>query len=367
MREQERSCIGCGIKLQTTNSKGIGYVPKQALERENIMCQRCFRIRHYGDLESVELDPHIYLNMVDQIATRESLVVQIVDLFDFNGSWIPGLIRRIGNNPLLLIGNKLDLFPKETNWARLKDWVSRSVKEWGMKPVKVVLCSAAKGLKMPEVMEAIESHRQGRDVFIVGTTNAGKSTFVNRLLLEEGGAANQITTSPYPGTTLDMIRIPLEDGKAIYDTPGIVRKDRISEWLEAKELKEVIPQSTLRPRVYQLNERQTLFFGGLIRMDYIQGSRQSFVCYVSNRLYMHRTKWEHADAFAKKHRGDLLSPPKNPEKIPPWEKHVIPLSGKEKQDIVISGLGWIATGKEKGRVEIWAPKGIEVSLRPSII
>lgn len=345
----------------------MGYVPEQALERETILCQRCFRIRHYGELESVEQDPEVYLNMLDQISMSESLVVQVIDLFDFNGSYIPGLTRRIGKNPLLIVGNKLDLFPKETNWKRLRDWVIRSVKEWGIHPVDVVLCSATKGLKINEVIHAIQKYRNGQDVYIIGTTNAGKSTFVNRLLSEEGASKTLITTSPYPGTTLDLIRIPLEDGKDIFDTPGIVRKDRISEWLEAKELKTVIPQNTLRPKVYQLNERQTLFFGGLVRMDYLKGERQSFVCYVSNRLYVHRTKLENADLFEKKHRGELLVPPKSPETVPPWEKHVIMLSGDEKKDIVISGLGWIATGKERGHLEIWAPKGIEIGLRPAII
>jgi len=367
LSEREFRCDGCGVKLQTVDPHQVGYVPESALERELILCQRCFRIRHYGDLGRVEQNPDLYLKMVDEIAARESLVVQIIDLFDFAGSWIPGLHRRIGNNPLLLVGNKLDLFPKETHWGRLREWVIRSVKDLGIHPVDVVLCSAEKGLRMGEVMEAIERHRKGRDVFIVGTTNAGKSTFVNRLLKEEGVGEEKITTSPYPGTTLDMIRIPLQDGKAIYDTPGIVRKDRISEWIEPKDLKTVIPKSTLRPKVYQLNERQTLFFGGLARMDYVSGGRQSFVCYVSNRLYVHRTKYEQADEFEKKHRGELLSPPQDPNDLPPWEKHVIPMTGKEKQDIVISGLGWIAVGKQKGRVEVWAPKGIQVSLRPSII
>jgi ribosome biogenesis GTPase A len=33
-------------------------------------------------------------------------------IFDFNGSWLPGLHRFVGNNKVLLVGNKADLIPK---------------------------------------------------------------------------------------------------------------------------------------------------------------------------------------------------------------------------------------------------------------
>ncbi len=361
-------CEGCGVPVQTESPEQKGYIPEKALEREVILCQRCFRIRHYGDLGAVEQDPEAYLRVLDEIAATDSLVVLVVDLFDFAGSWIPGFSRRIGKNPVLLVANKVDLFPKTANWKRLRDWVSASAREMGVHPVDTLLCSSAKGLKIPDVMQAMEHYREGRDIYIVGTTNVGKSTLINRLLREAGGTQDEmITTSPYPGTTLDTIRIPLEDGKEIIDTPGIVRKDRISEWVDPKELKIVVPNAVLRPKVYQLNDGQTLFFGGLARLDYVQGTRQPFVTYMSNRLYVHRTKLAQADEIWQKHRGELLAPPKDPAAIPPLTKHVITLSGKEKEDIVIAGLGWVACGKEKARVELWVPEGIQVSTRAAII
>jgi 30S ribosome assembly GTPase len=366
--ERDIRCEGCGVKIQTEDPERLGYAPEAALSRETVLCKRCFRIRHYGDIGTVNQDPDVYLKKLDEIAKTDSLVVQIVDLFDFSGSWIPGVHRHIGSNPLLLVANKLDLFPKSTKWDRLRRWVEQSARELGIRPVDVVLCSATKGLGMRDVMDAIGKYREGRDVYIIGTTNAGKSTFINRLLEEEGAAHEvMVTTSPYPGTTLDLVRIPLEDGRAIIDTPGIVRKDRISEWIGPQELKTVVPAVTMKPKVYQLNDRQTLFFGGLARLDFVRGPRQPFVCYMSNRLYIHRTKLEQADEILSKHRGELLSPPKDPATLPPWKKHVISLRGGEKQDEVISGLGWVAAGKEPALIEVWAPEGIHVGVRRSSI
>jgi 30S ribosome assembly GTPase len=355
-------CEGCGIQLQMEDEQKPGYVPAAAFEREHQYCKRCYRIRHYNDLSVVEHDPDIYLQIIGQIAETNSLVVQIVDLFDIAGSWIPGIHRHVGNNPLLLFGNKIDLFPQSVKTGKLKEWMYSYAKEMGVKPVDVVVGSAAKQDKLQEVRSAIEHYRQGRDVYIVGVTNVGKSTFLNYLLEEP-----IITTSPYPGTTLDVIHIPLDDDRNIVDTPGIVKKNRLSEWISPKELGKVIPKSRLNPKVYQLNSDQTVFFAGLARFDYVEGKRQPFTCYFSNQLYLHRTKREQADTFYEKHLGGMLQPPHDPTELPPLQKHRIVVSGKDKQDIVISGLGWIACGKERGVVDVYAPKGIEVTLRPSII
>jgi ribosome biogenesis GTPase YqeH len=355
-------CEGCGIELQTTEETKPGFIPQTALEREQKYCKRCYRIRHYNELSTVDHDPDLYLQILGQIAQTNSLVVQIVDLFDIAGSWIPGIHRHIGNNPLLLFGNKLDLFPQSIKSGKLKEWVYSYAVEMGVKPVDVVIGSAAKQENLQDVRRAIEQYRQDRDVYIVGVTNVGKSTFLNYLLEEP-----IITTSPYPGTTLDVIHIPIDDERNIVDTPGIVKKNRLSEWISPKELEEVVPKSRLNPKGYQLNAGQTVFMAGLARFDYIEGERQPFTCYFSNRLYLHRTKQETADSFYQKHVGELLQPPSASNELPEMKKHRIVLSGKEKQDIVISGLGWIATGKERGVVDIYAPKGIEVTMRPSII
>ena len=38
-----------------------------------------------------------------------------------------------------------------------------------------------------------------------------------------------------------------------------------------RDFKIIMPKKEIKPKVYQLNEGQTLFFGGLARLDYIIG------------------------------------------------------------------------------------------------
>ena len=43
-----KKCIGCGALLQTVNSNLEGYVPDELISNTKV-CQRCFRIKNYGD------------------------------------------------------------------------------------------------------------------------------------------------------------------------------------------------------------------------------------------------------------------------------------------------------------------------------
>src|SRR5699024_5615591 len=142
--------------------------------------------------------------------------------------------------------------------------------ENGLRPVDVLLMSAEKGHQVEGVAAQIDRYRNGKDVYIVGCTNVGKSTFINSLIKVFGGDTEQlITTSHFPGTTLDMIDIPLDDGKVMYDTPGIINHHQMAHFIDKRELSLITPKREIKPIVFQLNEGQTLFFGGLARFDFI--------------------------------------------------------------------------------------------------
>jgi 30S ribosome assembly GTPase len=361
-------CIGCGVKIQTEHPSLLGYTPKSALEKETIICQRCFRLKNYNEVQDVHLTDDDFLKILNELGKKDALIVKIVDIFDFNGSWLPGLHRFVGNNKIILIGNKVDLLPKSLKINKLIHWMKHEAKELGLKAEDVLLVSAAKGQYISEAVAAIEEYRNGKDVYVVGCTNVGKSTFINRVIKEFSGEGDVITTSHFPGTTLDIIEIPLSDGKALIDTPGIINHHQMAHFVDKRDLKFITPKKEIKPKIYQLNEGQTLFFGGLARFDYKSGGRRSFVCYLSNELVIHRTKIEKANELYQNHLGEMLTPPRKEQldEFPELIRHEFMIK-EGKTDIVFSGLGWITVNEPGAFVAAYVPKGVAVMLRKSLI
>ena len=367
---EELFCIGCGAAIQTTDKTQAGFTPSSALEKGletgQVYCQRCFRLRHYNEISDVNISDDDFIKLLHEVGESDALVVNVIDIFDFNGSVIPGLSRFVSGNDVLLVGNKKDILPKSVKDGKVTQWLTERAHEVGLRPVDVVLTSAQNKQAIKELMDKIESHRKGRDVYVVGVTNVGKSTLINAIIQEITGDKDIITTSRFPGTTLDKIEIPLDDGSYLFDTPGIIHRHQMAHYLTAKNLKYISPKKEIKPKTYQLNPEQTLFLAGLGRFDFISGERQGFTAFFENTLDLHRTKLAGADDFYQKHAGTLLVPPTSQElaDFPKLVRHEFSI--KEKTDIVFSGLGWIRVN-EKAKIAAWAPKGVDVVIRKAII
>ena len=367
---EELFCIGCGAAIQTTDKEQAGFTPSSALEKGletgQLYCQRCFRLRHYNEISDVNISDDDFIKLLHEVGESDALVVNVIDIFDFNGSVIPGLSRFVSGNDVLLVGNKKDILPKSVKDGKVTQWLTERAHEVGLRPVDVVLTSAQNKQAIKELMDKIESHRKGRDVYVVGVTNVGKSTLINAIIQEITGDKDIITTSRFPGTTLDKIEIPLDDGSYLFDTPGIIHRHQMAHYLTAKNLKYISPKKEIKPKTYQLNPEQTLFLAGLGRFDFISGERQGFTAFFENTLDLHRTKLAGADEFYQKHAGTLLVPPSSQElaNFPKLVRHEFSI--KEKTDIVFSGLGWIRVN-EKAKIAAWAPKGVDVVIRKAII
>ena len=180
---KEIKCFGCGAIIQNEDNKLIGYVPKAAMNNESILCQRCFQLKNYHKLQSTSLTKDDFLSILSKIGEKDCLVVYIIDLFDFNGSLIQGLMRHISYNDVLVLANKRDILPKSVKDRKLEHWIRRQLKQEGLQVVDVKITSGKKNLNLDEIYDAIHEYRKGRDVYVVGVTNVGKSTFINSLLM----------------------------------------------------------------------------------------------------------------------------------------------------------------------------------------
>ena len=378
-------CIGCGAKIQTEDKNALGFLPAGALKKkiaerdqmeavqagdegseasiktEDLYCQRCFRLRHYNEIAPTSLTDADFLRLLKEIGQHDALIVNVVDIFDFNGSLIPNLHKLTGGNDLLMVANKRDVLPKSLKVGKLTAWLRELAASRSLKPKDILVTSAQNKDDVAELMEAIEYYRRGRDVYVVGVTNVGKSTLINAIIKSASGSEDVITTSRFPGTTLDKIEIPLDEDSALIDTPGIIHRGQMAHYLEPEDLKYVSPRKEIKPKTYQLNPEQTLFFGGLARFDFISGERQGMTAYFDNEINVHRTKLEGATEFYEKHKGELLAPALVGAKLVRREFKIT-----DKSDIVFSGLGWVRV-PQKAVVAAWVPEGVDVVVRKALI
>lgn len=368
--DERYQCIGCGVEIQTSDPKSAGYLPASALqkgiEKGDFYCQRCFRLRHYNELQDLEISDDVFIEKISQIADDDAYVIHMVDMFDVEGTLISGLPRLIGQENFTLVANKVDILPKSTKLSRVKHWLGQIVNNEGLYPEAILLIAANKAHTLDDLIAVIEDKVRHQNVYIVGVTNVGKSTLINQLIRHFGGEKEVITTSNHPGTTLDMIQIPLTEETSLIDTPGIIYRSQMAHIIDRSEYESIMPKATLKPKVYQLNAGQSIFLGGLAQIDYANGPRMSITLYVSGDLYIHRRKLEGAKAFYNLHLGELLTPPGEASKqdFPPLKRHHLKLNPD--QDLTISGLGWL-TVNEPVELDVWIPTGIHLARRQAII
>jgi ribosome biogenesis GTPase YqeH len=364
---KEIRCFGCGAIIQSEDENKIGYVPKSAMQKDkNILCKRCFRLKNYHQIQKTEMTKDDFLSILQTIGETDSLILYIIDIFDFNGSMISGLTRHLYQNDILVVANKRDILPKSLKDRKIEHWLRRQLKEEGIKPIDVLLTSSIKNYHLDDLLKAINTYRNGRDVYVIGVTNVGKSSLINALIKHYTDHAEMlITTSEFPGTTLDLIEIPLDEKSSLYDSPGIINTHQMAHIIKDEDLKIVIPKSELRPISYQLQDHQTLYFGGLARMDFMQGDTGNFTCFFPKGFKIHRTKLENADGLYNRHL--TLSPSIDTiEDIKDMKVFEFTLPN-DKVDIVISGLGFVSIHNPSAKIRVLAPKGIGVFIREALI
>ena len=348
-----------------------GYVSGDAFMREHPLCRRCYRLIHYGELMPVSVTAQEYRQTLEKALKRPSLILYVIDLFDFNGSLVKGVESLLHGHEIVMAINKFDLFPRDISPERVKQWVIREAGKQGLTVREALVVSAKNGQGVKELSKMLEARVKGRPVVVLGMANVGKSSLLNRIIATmDEDEGQKLTTSLYPGTTLGMVSLTLPGGQMTFtDTPGLLGAYRVMDRVCANSLQDIFPSARINPRVFQLTAEQTLFLGGLARVDFVKGTPQSLVVYAANQLKVHRTKLARADELYEHHVGELLTPPCDEcanDLRPLFPKRFRFTKGRP-FDLVISGLGFIQFGGHEIELVVHVPKGVETTIRPSLI
>ncbi|KAF5180086.1 No-associated protein 1 protein [Thalictrum thalictroides] len=386
------SCYGCGAPLQTVEVDAPGYVDLQTYELG--YCGLLLSVDFYFSLESHKL---------------------LVDIVDFNGSFLARIRDLAGSNPIILVITKVDLLPKGTDFNCIGDWVVEATTKKKLNVISVHLTSSKSLVGIVGVASEIQKEKKGRDVYILGAANVGKSAFINALLkmmsdkdpIAAVARKYKPIQSAVPGTTLGPIQIDafLGEGK-LFDTPGVHLHHRQAAVIHSEDLPSLAPQSRLRGRSFPIVSSEntmnkteatdlngfSIFWGGLVRVDVLKvlpSTRLTF--YGPKALQIHMVPTAEADEFYQEQVGVLLTPPSGKQRADDWAglQTVRDLQIKSENsnrpacDVAISGLGWISVEPTNVPIEnsnsesfeestgelhlvVHVPKPVEIFVRPPL-
>ena len=282
-----------------------------------------------------------YLKILKSVGETKDLVLYITDLLNLEENIEE--IRNIIPNKMILVLNKKDVLPKSVKDEKLINYL----KEKNIEFEEVIVVSVNKNINIDYLLKRIKYYQTSKNVYVVGHTNAGKSSLINKLISNYSDNTQELTMSPLPSTTLNLVKIDINDYLTLIDTPGLVDNGSILNRVDASMVKKISPKKEIKPRTYQLRKNQSIIIEDLIRIDYVEGEKNSFTLFVSNDLKVKR----------------LLNLFNNDELK---DKNKLTYEVKYDEDLVINGLGFVKI-VNKGVIDVYIDKDIDTFMRKSLI
>ncbi|KAF5760072.1 putative nitric-oxide synthase (NADPH) [Helianthus annuus] len=426
-------CYGCGAPLQVSEMDAPGYVDPETYELKKkhrqlrtILCGRC-RLLSHGHMVTAVGGNGGYAGGKQFVTAEElreklrhlrhekALIVKLVDIVDFNGSFLAHVRDLAGANPIILVVTKVDLLPKGTDFNCVGDWVVEATMRKKLNVLSVHLTSSKSLVGITGVVSEIQKEKKGRDVYILGAANVGKSAFINailKMLSDKDPVAAMARKykpiqSAVPGTTVGPIQInAFLGGGKVYDTPGVHLHHRQAAVVHSQDLPALAPRSRLRGQSFTkevvkdqwVSEKTefnsltgfSIFWGGLVRIDVLKVLPETCLTFYGPKaVKLHIVPTNKADDFYKKELGGLLTPPSG-EQVEEWAgletARQLRITFDDTQrpacDVAISGLGWITVEtvsqalKEPDAdvipdatvisLDVHVPKAVEIFVRPPL-
>ncbi len=331
----DKYCEGCGIKLQDENVSNEGYT----MSLDNNLCQRCFRIKNYGDYQVVTKSNEEYLEILKSVGKTKDLVLYIADLLNLEEDITK--IREIIPNKMILVLNKKDVFPKSVKDEKIINYFEKMDNPFE----KVIVISSEKNYNIDYLLKQIKLYQTTNNVYVVGHTNAGKSTLINKLIKNYSSNQKELTISPLPSTTLNTVKIEINDYLTLIDTPGLLDSGSITNYLDKDMFKKISSKKEIKPRTFQVKKNQSIIIEGILRLDYVSSSRNSFTFYVSDSLKVKRCSFK-KDTLRNLNKRSLEVGYNN--------------------DLCINGLGFIKM-TSKGNVDLYIDPKVTTYIRNNLI
>lgn len=236
--------------------------------------------------------------------------------------------------------NKKRLTSKSIKDAKLIDYI----KENFINIENIFVISSKKSHGIEELYNKLLKDKI-KEAYVLGFTNAGKSSLINALLKMTGNNP-YITTSIMPNTTIDLINIRLTDKISLIDTPGFISSNSIFNFIDYPLYKSLVPTKEIKPKIHTLKPGFMIIISDILRIENNSSNNASLIFYMKNENKLDKMRIE---------RNALLKDLKK-----------VNINTSEKEDIVIEGLMFIKVTNEVN-LDIYTKDEKIISTRPKMI
>lgn len=326
----DKICLGCGSILQDKDNKKDGYT----INLEHNLCERCFKLKNYGEYKKTEKNNQDYNKILNSI-NKKSLVLYICDILSLNLENIDKF------NNVILVLTKRDILPKSIKDNKIIEYIKKRHENL----LDIEIISSTHNYNLDSLYNKIIKYNNKLPIYLVGNTNSGKSTLLNKILKNYSTQELEITTSMYPSTTLDKIEIKLNEEITLIDTPGLLNENSLMNKLSNKELKKYNIKKEIKPRTIQIKDTGSILIDNLIRLDYHTKIPNSITIYINNGIPTKKISTNNTILKDGMHKNILLN---------------------NNKDIVIEDICFIKIVKPI-EIDLYTKENIKISIRDNLI
>lgn len=316
-------CYGCGVTLQSVDEKGQGYVPEKKIQDAKY-CMRCFRMTNYGENSVVET-PKDVKEIINKVNKDVRFVLFLVDYLNINDEIIK-IFSSIKKRKVLIV-NKCELLPKSIKRSRIEEYL----KDYYKIKDPIILKGGKNNREVSKILKYLEDNNI-KETYILGLSNSGKSSLINNMMDILKSDMAKITVNKKANTTLDFIRVNINNRLLLIDSPGFILNKSLNHDTSSKNITAYSMQMKICETVGLLDNEYFLKFDG-------------------NTPIVLYTNAENKSVIKKYY------------KAAPGLTHTIKIE-KENTDIVLYGIGFVTIKKP---VNITTNISLEnIEIRPSM-
>ena len=358
-------CHSCGAILQSDNKKEAGFISKSVIEAgapKIPYCNSCYEkmlTLNQGALNQ-EVDKEVLKILKDATAT-DALILWVVDLFTFNGTLNPDIVKKVKKLNVVVIGTKKDLFPPFASEESLRRFIDERFSDIGINPIDIEIVGNEASFNPLEFAKKIDGFRKGHDVYMIGNSNSGKTTMINKFLKVYNNKTKwPIKTELYPNTNVNVLEIPLSNSSFFYELPDLSNATSVFSKVEKDVQKIIVPHKQVVMSRRFIGEGNAIVVGNLACLYLIKGHHTSVRVFAAEKVESRVLPIDRVDRFSEENKFKHMVRPVSERFVSfeDFDMFEYDLENDDlRHDIAIEGLCWFSMRGRGQTIRISLPKG----------